>query len=47
MTKRLSDPVPFGVVSGVNRGFDVLDGSGHRQREGTNLGQVNSGRFVA
>jgi len=25
----------FGEVSGVGRGMGILDGSGHRQREGT------------
>jgi len=30
--------MPFGVVSGVDRGMGVLDGSGYRRREGAVLG---------
>jgi len=29
--------MPFGVVTGVGRGMDVLDGDGDRRREGAVL----------
>ena len=45
--------MPFGMVSGVGQGMDVLDGDGDRRREGTvlvvNLGHliITNGDFVA
>jgi len=45
--------MPFGVVSGVDRRMDVLDGDGGRRRErssfGVNVGHpiVTNGDFVA
>jgi len=37
--------MPFGVVSGVDRGMGVLDGSGYRRREGAVL-EVNFLRSI-
>ena len=45
--------MPFGMVSAVGRGMDVLDGGGDRRREGAvlrvNFGRpiINIGDFVA
>jgi len=45
--------MPFGMVSGVGQGMDVLDGGGYRQRRrgrfGVNLGHsvVSNGDVVA
>jgi len=45
--------MPFGMVSGVDRGMDVLDRGGYRRKGrgsfGVNLGRPNitSGEFVA
>jgi len=37
--------MPFGIVSGVGRGMDVLARDGNRRREGADLG-VNLGRPI-
>ena len=37
--------MPFGVVNGVSRGMDVLDGGGDRRRKGAVLG-MNLGRPI-